>query len=218
MFLLQIRVLSSNTKKGEIERTFCLSLIFCVLYDNTCDYLTYTMSTSGFTGKSPLGNLYQKGEEKRRKERASLMLSGPVRGGDSGPPMAGDSGLRAGSSCHARRCPLRSSTGISPESPVSPETPAPARPETPASSCVQLRSFAEHVCLLEKTLRSLWDPRRLRPFGGRRLRSPQPGALVFAHRCLVRRLRPRPETPVSQARRLRPRPETPVPQGRRLRC
>ena len=38
-FLLHIRVLSSNTKKGEIERTFYVSLIFCVLDVNPCDYL-----------------------------------------------------------------------------------------------------------------------------------------------------------------------------------
>ena len=34
IYLLQIIVLSSNTKKGEIERT---SLRFCVLGDNTND-------------------------------------------------------------------------------------------------------------------------------------------------------------------------------------
>ena len=179
-------------------------------YDNTCDYLTYTMSTSGFTGKSPLGNLYQKGEEKRRKERASLMLSGPVRGGDSGPPMAGDSGLRAGSSCHARRCPLRSSTGISPKSPVSPETPAPARPETPASSCVQLRSFAEHVCLLEKTLRRLWDPRRLRPFGGG-----DSGLPSLVRWCLLTDAWSGHSAPGRRLRSPKPRDSAP---GRRLRC
>ena len=37
--LLQIRVLSSNTKKGEIERTFYVPLMFCVLDVNTSDCL-----------------------------------------------------------------------------------------------------------------------------------------------------------------------------------
>jgi hypothetical protein len=34
LFLLQILVLSSNTKKGEIERAYFVSLIFCVLNNN----------------------------------------------------------------------------------------------------------------------------------------------------------------------------------------
>jgi hypothetical protein len=34
LFLLQILVLSSNTKKGEIERAYFVSLIFCVLDNN----------------------------------------------------------------------------------------------------------------------------------------------------------------------------------------
>jgi hypothetical protein len=34
LFLLQILVLSSNTKKGEIEIAYFVSLIFCVLGNN----------------------------------------------------------------------------------------------------------------------------------------------------------------------------------------
>jgi hypothetical protein len=34
LFLLQILVLSSNTKKGEIEIAYFVSLIFCVLDNN----------------------------------------------------------------------------------------------------------------------------------------------------------------------------------------
>jgi hypothetical protein len=34
LFLLQILVLSSNTKKGEIERAYSVSLLFCVLNNN----------------------------------------------------------------------------------------------------------------------------------------------------------------------------------------
>ena len=37
--LLQILVLSSNTKKGEIERAFLRSLVFCVLVNNTSAFL-----------------------------------------------------------------------------------------------------------------------------------------------------------------------------------
>ena len=38
MILLQLLVLSSNTKFGKIERT-CLSPVFCVLVNNTSDNL-----------------------------------------------------------------------------------------------------------------------------------------------------------------------------------
>ena len=41
VIFLQIRVLSSNTKKGEIERTFVFSSMFCVLDNNTCDNLIW---------------------------------------------------------------------------------------------------------------------------------------------------------------------------------
>ena len=44
---LQILVLSSNTKKGEIERASSRSLVFCVLVNNTSDILNQVLSGAG---------------------------------------------------------------------------------------------------------------------------------------------------------------------------
>ena len=45
--LLQILVLSSNTKKGEIERTFIYPSEFCVLDNNTGDIFNMVLSVAG---------------------------------------------------------------------------------------------------------------------------------------------------------------------------
>ena len=44
LVLLQIHVLSYNTKKGEIERTFYVLLVFCVLDANICGFLNSCLS------------------------------------------------------------------------------------------------------------------------------------------------------------------------------
>jgi len=76
VFLLQILVLSSNTKKGEIERTLSMPLCFCVLGNNTSDNLTYMLSGAGFRCLKHLCIKSKKSTEKSKSILMSVGLSG----------------------------------------------------------------------------------------------------------------------------------------------
>ena len=150
---LQIFVLSSNTKKGEIERAHSILLRFCVLVNNTRIHFTWiSKCCRNYSLHRNIGKTKVRPESPPLRagvsalptrclfERSCRHCQKPVRswsgGGPESPHHPGVSGPLAGvsalmlpvykrSSCRHNQMRVRSGSGGTPEFPHGPESPPP---------------------------------------------------------------------------------------------